>query len=279
MWSSCWSAFICLGTLKSRSLMWTPMKNHLRFNVVFGATSSSWSAGERNRGGALEGSRSGGERPFRVYIQREGLWFWFRCSSTVLMTLVINQTGRWMLRITAETTALPLTQHTCLVTKRSEGGWLRNHVVPSSQSAWLGFRQRRRGEISLSSPRLHQKKAQNDVFHDQLLITDKKFSFVGPLSSTEMRCCTRLQGDLADFNSFTPDYALEHLLCGQPAEHPLKDKASQKPVQTVSHAAAVEKNLAFLAKEAQNNYVCIHVLAPEAASSQILQPNMSSALP
>lgn len=157
-----------------------------------------WAADVRECGGTLEGSRSersGGERPFGVYMQREGLWFWFRCSSTVLMTLVINQTGRWTLRLTAETTVLPLTQYTCLVTKHSEGGWLRNHVVPSSQSAWLSFRWRRGGEISFSffffSSSSSKKKAQNDVFHDQLLITDKKFSFVGPLSSTEMSQAAR----------------------------------------------------------------------------------------
>lgn len=100
------------------------------------------------------------------------------------------------------------------------------------------------------SPRPHQKKGLNDVFHDQLLITDKKFSFVGPLSSTEMRRCARLQGDLPDFNSFTPDYALEHLLCGQPPEHPPKDKTSQKPVQTMSFpCCSGEKMLPSLQKK------------------------------
>lgn len=153
----------------------------------------------------------------------------------------------------SRTTALPLTQYTCLVTKHSEGGWLRNHVVPSSQSAWLGFRRRRRGELSgFFSPRPHQKKAQNDVFRDQLLITDKRSSFVGPLSSTEMRRCARLQGDLPDFNSFTPDYALEHLLCGQPPEHPLKDKTSRKPVQTISFpCCSGTKTLPSVQKEVQ----------------------------
>lgn len=157
-----------------------------------------------------------------------------------------------MLCTTAETTALPLTQYTCLVTKHSVGGWLKNSCR-SIFPAWLSFRRTpTRRNISFFSPHPHQKKAQNDVFHDQLLITDKKFSFVGPLSSTEMRRCARLQGDLPDFNSFTPDYALEHLLCGQQPEHPLKDKTSQKPVRTISFpCCSGEKTLPSLQKEVQ----------------------------
>lgn len=135
-----------------------------------------------------------------------------------------------------------------LLNSLKEADW-KIHVVPSSQSAWLGFRRR---NVRFFSPRPHQKRDQNDVFRDQLLITDKKFSFVGPLSSTEMRRCARLQGDLPDFNSFTPDYALEHLLCCQPPEHPLKDKTSQKPVQTISFPCCNGgKMLPSLQKEVQ----------------------------
>lgn len=204
------------------------------------------------------------------------------------MTLLINQTGRWIHCTTAETTALPLTQYTCLVTKHSEGGWLRNHVVSSSQSTWLDSSEETRRNISFFLLVLIKKRPKMMFFMTSFWSLTRSSHLSAPLSSTEMRRCARLQGDLADFNSFTPDYALEHLLCGLPPQHPLKDKTSQKPVQTIRlPCCSGERNVAFLAKEAQNNYVCIHVLvsvaafslAPEATSPQILQPNMSSALP